>query len=143
MSREVPTVNVVLDPGAKMPTRAHEADAGYDLFAMHDEIIMPYELCVFDTGVHIEIPKGYVGMIKSKSGLYIKHELTTTGVIDSSYTGSIRVGLKNNSNEKYYVWAGEKIGQLVLQPIITPELVLVDKLAETDRGDGGFGSTGR
>lgn len=96
-----------------------------------------------DTGVHLAIPKGYVGFIKSKSGLNVKHGLTADGTIDAGYTGSIVVKIYNNTSKEYRFKAGDKIAQLELHPIITPRLTLVSELDETERGDGGFGSTGR
>lgn len=136
-------MKIVLDKGAKMPTRAHETDAGYDLYAREDKAIAPNQSATFDTGVHIELPLGTVGMVKSKSGLNVKHGLTSEGVIDVGYTGSIVVKLYNHSDRTYLVRTGDKISQLVILPIITPDLELVDSLDPTDRGDGGFGSTGR
>lgn len=153
-------MKVVLDHGAIMPTRAHKLDAGYDLYTPHDAYVAActingnaYEGCVrgsanighaiIDTGVHVQIPKGYVGFIKSKSGLNVTHGLSGEGVIDAGYTGSIRVKLYNHSDKAYSFKAGEKIAQLVLLPILTPELELVDSLEDTERGTGGFGSTGK
>lgn len=146
-------MKVKLDTGAYMPTRAHEADAGYDLYSPDHRFVFGAKVglsdevsvgeVVIDTGVHVEIPKGYVGFIKSKSGLNVNHGLTAEGVIDSGYTGSIRVKLYNHTNNGYHFERGDKIAQLVILPIITPELELVDELEETERGDGGFGSTGR
>lgn len=137
------TIRVVLDEGAKMPLRAHDTDAGFDLFSRDAKVIDPHGSAVFDTGVHIEIPPGYVGFLKSKSGLNVNHGLTSEGVIDCGYTGSIRVKLYNNSSEPYPILAGDKITQLVLLPVYTPRLWRAAKLKETNRGDGGFGSTGR
>ena len=136
-------IKIKLDPGAIMPTRAHETDAGLDLYAREKHLIPCGESMCFDTGVHVEIPAGYVGMIKSKSGLNVKHGITSEGVIDSGYVGSIKVKLYNHGLFDYTVEKGEKISQLVLIPIITPELELVDELEDTERSDGGFGSTGR
>lgn len=136
------TVNVTLDPGAIMPTRAHELDAGYDLHAMNDAVVFGNDSETFNTGVHIAIPAGYVGMVKSKSGLNVNHGITSEGVIDSGYTGSIRVKLYNHSEQPVYIKKGQKISQLVILPIFTPELELVNSLEDTDRGNGGFGSTG-
>ena len=136
-------MKIVLDKGAFMPTRAHKADAGLDLYAINGAWIQPSSSELFDTGVHIEIPEGYVGMVKSKSGLNVMSDLTCTGVIDSGYTGSIMVKLYNhNTAVMRHISKGQKIAQLVILPIITPELELVDSLEETERGDGGFGSTG-
>lgn len=137
-------MKIILDEGAKMPTRAHADDAGLDLYSRENRVVFPYSSATFDTGVHVEIPRGYVGMIKSKSGLNVKHGLTSEGVIDCGFKGSMRVKLYNHSSEAYTVAAGDKISQLVIMPIITPELELVkDFGTETERGDNGFGSTGR
>lgn len=135
-------VKVVLDDGAYMPTRAHSADAGLDLYSQIDAVIFQNCSGTFDTGVHIEIPEGYVGFLKSKSGLNIKKCLQSEGVIDSGYTGSICVKLYNHGAKAVEIKKGQKISQLVLLPIITPELELVDSLEDTERGSGGFGSTG-
>ena len=134
-------MKIMLDEGAIMPTRAHSYDAGLDLYAMDDGIVDYSE--TFDTGVHVQIPEGYVGFIKSKSGLMCNHDITTDGTIDCGYTGSIRVKLFNHGPVSYLVNAGDKIAQFVIVPCLLPELELVDSLDETDRGDNGFGSTGR
>lgn len=135
-------MKVKLDAGAYMPERAHEDDAGYDLRATNAAWIHPGEHAVFDTGVHVQIPKGYVGLVTSKSGLMGKG-LTSRGTIDCGYTGSIKVVLYNHGKEGYGISKCDKISQLVVMPIITPELELVNELDDTDRGDKGFGSTGR
>ena len=136
-------MKILLDPGAFMPTRAYPTDAGLDLYAKEDAIVDAKDSCTFDTGVHIEIPEGYVGFLKSKSGLNVKHGITSEGVIDAGYTGSIVVKLYNNSGYEYRVKAGDKISQLVILPIIAPKLEVVDSLGKTARGSKGFGSTGR
>ncbi len=136
-------MRIKLDHGAFMPTRAYDTDAGLDLYAMTTQIVPAKESAVFDTGVHIELPYGTVGMIKSKSGLNVKHGLTSEGVIDVGYTGSIVVKLYNHSGYDYTVNAGDKISQLVILPMLTPDLELVDRLDDTERGAGGFGSTGK
>jgi dUTP pyrophosphatase len=136
-------MKIKLDEGAIMPTRAHETDAGLDLYARDTQIVPAKESAVFDTGVHIELPEGTAGFVMSKSGLNVKNGLTSEGVVDVGYTGSIVVKLYNNSGYDYKVNAGDKISQLVIVPILTPELELVDELQKTDRGDGGFGSTGK
>lgn len=137
------SVKVVLDSGAYVPTRAHKTDAGLDLKAKEGQIVPARESAVFDTGVHIELSEGTVGFLKSKSGLNVKYGITSEGVIDSGYTGSIRVKLYNNSGYDYEVKAGDKISQLVILPIYTPEVRIVNELTETERGNGGFGSSGR
>ena len=138
-------INVMLDDGAYMPTRAHEEDSGLDLYSpIPFTMAGPDSYVAIDTGVHIEIPKGYTGFLKSKSGLNVKFGIRSEGVIDSGYTGSIVVKLYRNSKDytpKFFD-KGDKITQLVILPIETPTPVLVESFKETDRGDNGFGSTG-
>lgn len=136
-------MKIMLDEGAFMPTRAHDADAGLDLYAREDTIVPAKESAKFDTGVHVEIPPDMVGFLKSKSGLNVKHGLTSEGVIDEGYTGSIVVKIYNHSGYDYMVKRGDKISQLVILPIAKPTLELVDSLEDTDRGSNGFGSSGR
>lgn len=138
-------MKVKLDEGAIMPTRAHSLDAGLDLYMPQTITVHRFAKCfTVDTGVHIEIPEGYVGFLKSKSGLNIKFGLTGEGVIDAGYTGSIKVKMYfNHEHEAMTFKKGDKIIQLVILPILTPELELVDELESTERGDNGFGSTGR
>lgn len=136
-------MKIKLDNGAKVPTRAHELDAGYDLYARYYTCVPAGGSALFDTGVHMEIPKGYVGFLKSKSGLNVKSGLLGEGVIDAGYTGSIVVKLYNHNTVDNYFYPGDKISQIVLLPIFTPELEVVDELAETERGGNGFGSTGK
>lgn len=136
-------IKVKLDEGAFPPESAHTADAGYDIRTPDDFSILGGWFTTIDTGVHIQIPEGYVGFLKSKSGLNIKSDLTGEGVIDSGYTGSIKVKLYNHSPGKRFFERGDKIIQLVLLPIIKPDIEIVDSLEETERGDNGFGSTGR
>lgn len=142
-TREVLKMKIKLDSGAKMPTRAHAADAGLDLYARETQIVPAKESAIFDTGVHIELPAGTVGMLKSKSGLNCRFGLTNEGVIDAGYTGSIIVKIYNNSGYDYRIESGDKISQLVILPILTPPLELVESLDDTERGNGGFGSTGK
>jgi dUTP pyrophosphatase len=136
-------MRIKLDEGAKMPTRAHNTDAGLDLYAREAQVIPARGSAIFDTGVHIELPIGTVGMLKSKSGLNVKHGITSEGVIDVGYIGSIRAKLFNHSNKDYVVNKGDKITQLVIMPILIPDLEVVDELDATERGDNGFGSSGR
>ena len=153
-------MKIMLDQAAKMPTRAHPWDAGLDLYTPF-LVKIPASYCrcggydgvyegfvnvgcaTIDTGVHVEIPEGYVGLIKSKSGLNVRHGLAAEGVIDAHYTGSIKVKIYNYTNTCYHFRAGDKIAQLVIVPCLLPDLELVTELESTDRGDGGFGSTGR
>ncbi len=127
-----------------MPTRAHPNDAGFDLYARESKNVRANDNSCFDTGVHIRIPEGFVGMIKSKSGLNVKYDITTTGVIDAGYTGSICVKLYNNGKLDYIVQKGDKIAQLVIMPIAEVDgFYEVDNLGESARGNNGFGSSGR
>ncbi len=136
-------MRIVLDEGAIKPTRAHGGDAGLDLYATEDQIVRAKGSAIFDTGVHVEIPFGYAGELKSKSGLNVKHGLISDGLIDYGYTGSIVVKLYNLSDYDYIVHRGDKISQLKISPVLLPSLEIVDELEATERGDGGFGSTGR
>lgn len=136
-------MKVMLDEGAYMPTRAHSMDAGLDLYSPVDVLLMSQASAVIDTGVHVELPPGSVGFLKSKSGLNVRHGILGEGVIDAGYTGSIRVKLYNHSGNTYNIRRGDKITQLVILPVILPELEQVDRLEETERGCGGFGSTGK
>ena len=136
-------LRVRLDPGAYLPERAHPTDAGLDLRTPVDAYVRAGGSTVIDTGVHIQLPPGTVGMLKSKSGLNVKHGIVSEGVIDEGYTGTILVKLYNHGQSAYEVNKGDKISQLVLMPIITPALEIVDHLDNTERGDRGFGSSGR
>ena len=135
-------LNVMVDDDANLPTRAHKTDAGLDLYAMENGWIFPFSRKVFDTGVHVAIPEGYVGMLTSKSGLMMKNGITSRGTIDCGYTGSIRAVLFNHSWRFVKIKKGQKITQLVLFPIEIPQLEWVDGLDDTERGTGGFGSSG-
>lgn len=147
-------LKIMLDKGAKMPTRAHPYDAGLDLYAPHDCVIpatmakygltdeIEVSSLTIDTGVHVAIPEGCAGFIKSKSGLNKRYGLTTDGVVDAHYTGSIGVTLYNHSSDDFFVKKGQKIAQLVILPVALLEPKLVDHMEDTDRGTGGFGSTG-
>ena len=136
-------MKIMLDEGAKLPTRAHPWDAGLDLYSTEDGYIRCNQSRTFNTGTHIAIPEGCVGLVKSKSGLMCNHGIITDGTIDAHYTGPIKVCLFNHGGSKYEVKKGDKIAQLVILPCVLPELESVTNLESTDRGDGGFGSTGR
>ena len=136
-------MKIVLEKGAYKPYKAHPEDAGFDLMAREGQIVPAHGSATFDTGVHIEIPSGYVGFLKSKSGLNVKHGITSEGVIDAGYTGSICVKLYNNTQIPYMVEMGDKITQLVILPIYSDELEVVDCLGETACGNNGFRSSGR
>lgn len=137
-------MKVILDKGAFRPERAHDVDAGLDIKSPRDILIPALDSRTIDTGVHVEIPDGYAGFLKSKSGLNIKHGITSEGVVDAGYQGSIRVKLYNHSREGYMVHAEDKISQLVVLPVLLDDVEIVDAFDKaTERGDNGFGSTGR
>lgn len=133
----------MLDEGAFVPERAHATDAGADLRTPIDFTLKPHSSCVIDTGVHIQLFPGTVGMIKSRSGLNTKYSIQTEGVIDEGYTGSLAVNLVNHCDEAIEFKRGDKISQLVIMPVLYPGFRQVDKLDDSERGDNGFGSTGK
>lgn len=137
------TIDIQLDKGAYMPECAHEADAGYDICTPDNYTLKPHDSIVVDTGVHMAIPHGFAGFLKSKSGLNVRNNITGTGLIDASYNGSIVVKLYNNGDEPHEFWRGDKLIQIVLLPIYKPNFRQVEKLEDTERGANGFGSTGR
>ena len=125
------------------PKFANPGDAGMDLYSNENVNLQPNERKLISTGISMAIPKGYVGLIWDKSGLASKHGLKTmAGVIDSGYRGEIKILIHNLSDETYVVEAGKKIAQMLIQPIEQREIIEVNDLEETNRGEGGFGSTG-
>ena len=137
------TTKVKLDHGAPAPTRAHKTDAGLDWRSPISVEVPSRGSVVIDTGVHIELPNGTVGFLKSKSGLNVKHDITSEGVIDVGFTGSIKAKLYNHGTKPYQVLRGDKITQLVIFDCRFPDVEIVDELETTERGENGFGSTGR
>lgn len=136
-------MNIMLDEKALMPTRGHATDAGLDLLSPIDTVVPAKGSITIDTGVHIELPPNTAGFLKSKSGLNVKYGITSEGVIDVGYTGSVAVKLYNHSNIDYAVSRGDKISQLVVMKISIPTLDVVESFEKTERGDNGFGSTGK
>lgn len=136
-------MRIVLDDSAYMPVRGHKTDAGLDIKTPKDVTVPAKGSVIVDTGVHIELPPNTVGMLKSKSGLNVKYGITSEGVIDVGYTGSIVAKLYNHSETHVILKKGNKITQLVILPIVPVELEQVSELMATERGSGGFGSTGR
>ena len=133
-----------MDDGAFTPFRAHVNDAGLDLRAKEATWVPAHDSAIFDTGIHIMIPEGFYGRIESKSGLNVKHSIVSCGgTIDAGYTGSIVVKLYNLSDKDYFIDAGNKIAQLVICPFATLDLYLVSGMEKTERGDNGFGSSGK
>lgn len=137
------TINTIVDQGSVLPTKAHDVDAGFDLYTPEAFRLEAHKSASVDLGVHFEIPKGYVGFLKSKSGLNVHSGISGEGVIDSGYTGSIVAKLYNNSDTDYMFYAGQKVIQIVFLPIPDVELNLVDEFKQTERGNNGFGSSGR
>lgn len=138
---------VSLEEGAITPNKAHLEDAGYDLFSRDTKLIKAGSSAIFDTGVHVAVPYGYAGFLKSKSGLNMKHDLMSFGVIDCGYTGSIVVKVYNLGDKDYLVHAGDKITQLCLVKIAESDVKVVGddeykNFVVGSRGRNGFGSTG-
>lgn len=137
-------MRITLDDGALLPERAHPTDAGLDLKTPYAVKVPAYGSACIDTGVHIELPEGYYAKLESKSGLNINHGIVSLGgTIDEPYRGSIVAKLYNMADRDYWFQPGDKIVQLVIQPYIAPVLTVVFELSDTDRGSGGFGSSGR
>ena len=136
-------MEVKLDDGAYMPARGHDTDAGFDLRTPKAVTVPAYGSAVVDTGVHVELPRGCAGLLVSKSGLNVKHDITSTGLIDEGYTGSIVVKLYNHGGGDYQLAAGDRITQLVVLPVVRESLEQASAFNVTERGDNGFGSTGR
>jgi dUTP pyrophosphatase len=132
-----------LDVRAVLPSYAHSHDAGMDLYALEPTSILPGERTTVGTGIAMQIPQGYVGLIWDKSGLSTKLGLKVLGgVIDAGYRGEVRVGLINLGKETIQLEAGQKIAQMLIQKVQSPTLIEVEVLDETSRGEGNFGSTG-
>ena len=128
---------------AKLPVRKREGDAGLDLYSVEDVNLNPGEWKAISTGIAVEIPKGYVGLIKDRSGLALKHALhCLAGVIDENYRGEIKVVVINLGGEKVFIQKGTRIAQLLLVPYLKVEPVEVEELSDTERGEKGFGSSG-
>ena len=134
---------------AVLPTRGTVGSAGYDLYADIDAdiTINPREIVKVKTGIAIALPSADFGaFIFARSGLAIKHGISPAncvGVVDSDYRGEIMVGLTNLSNEPYTITKGERIAQMIIMPVVCPSLLEVSSLDDTERGAGGFGSTGK
>jgi dUTP pyrophosphatase len=136
-----------LSDAATLPTRAHEGDAGLDLYASEPAHIGPGERWSVGTGIAVEVPEGHAGLVLPRSGLAREHGIAlvnSPGLIDSGYRGELRVLLLNTDPaETFRVNAGDRIAQLLITPIAHPAPVEAGELAESGRGDGGFGSSGR
>lgn len=135
-------MRIKLDDGAFAPKREHTTDAGLDLRALKGGCVKAGQAATFQTGVHVELPKGTAGVLLPKSGLMTKRDIVTFGVVDESYRGEIMVHVFNHGNEDYSINRGDKLSQLLVVPVLYEEVEIVDKLSEGERGDAGFGSTG-
>lgn len=136
-------MKISLEDGALAPTRAHKTDAGLDIYSRETQMIPAHGSAVFHTGVHVELPDSTVGMLKSKSGLNVLHDITSEGTIDQGYTGEIVVKLINHGDHDYWVYKKDKISQLVVLPCLFEEVQIMDEISGGERGMAGFGSTGR
>tara|TARA_Y100000310_G_C20664859_1_gene806897 strand:- start:568 stop:1011 length:444 start_codon:yes stop_codon:yes gene_type:complete len=141
------TLKIKMQKIADVPTPnyAHKGDSGVDLYSTEDYILKPLERKLIPTGLKLEIPYGYEGQVRPKSGLALNHGLShanSVGTIDSSYRGEIKVPLINLGNEPYKVEKGKKIGQLVFAKVEEALFEEVKELEETTRNESGFGSTG-
>lgn len=129
---------------ATLPSYAHMGDAGMDIYASEDVHIRKGERGKVPTGIAIEIPDGYVGLVWDKSGLSMNHGLKTLGgVIDAGYRGEVMIGIVNLSNEDYTLGKGHKVAQLLIQKIESPVIEEAEELSDSHRGEKGFGSTGK
>lgn len=141
--KRIKTINYIIDHEYE-PVRGHDLDAGLDLRTPVDVTIPAHGSEKVDLGIHFEIPKGWFGKLESKSGLNVMNKIFCGGgVIDSGFTGSIQCRLYNYGDEDYTFKAGEKFVQIIFLPISTPELIQVDKFDDYERGDSGYGSTGK
>ena len=133
-----------LSGNAKLPSFAHGTDAGADLFSAENLKLEPGKRALVSTGIALEIPEGFAGLIWDKSGIASKSGISTmAGVIDSGYRGEIKVLLVNLSDTEYKIEEGDKIAQILFQKIEHPDFEEVQELSKADRGEKGFGSTGR
>ena len=138
----------LMHKNAVKPTKGSKYAAGWDLYAVDDYQIFPFDTCLIDTGVAMEIPIGCFGGLHARSGLSTKRKLLLAngvGVVDADYRGSIKVPLYNASVETQWIRKGERVAQIIIIPFADKidDFQIADELSETDRGEGGFGSTGK
>lgn len=135
----------LIDKRAILPRYAHPGDAGLDLFSVEHKEIHPGESVLIRTGIVIELPENTEAQVRPRSGLALNHQVTilnTPGTIDYGYRGEVKVIMINHGKKKVMVEEGMKIAQMVIKPVLTVDVVQVEELTETGRGEGGFGSTG-
>ena len=132
-----------VDSEAKLPNYAHPGDAGMDFFSNEEVFLKPGERRLISTGISMAIPEGYVGLMWDKSGIASKFGIKSmAGVIDAGYRGEVKILLHNLSKYDFQIEKGMKIAQMLIQPVEQKQLIEVDSLEETERNEGGFGSTG-
>jgi len=139
-------INVVNKSENPLPKYARQGDAGMDICAAEDDFLAPFNWKAVSTGLFVEIPEGYEIQIRSRSGLAFKYGvsvLNSPGTIDSGYRGEIKVILKNSDHRRYNIQKGERIAQMVVAPVTAAFLTEVSKLSDSERGEGGLGSTGK
>lgn len=135
----------LLHPAARLPLRAHPDDAGADLFSVESAVIPPGERRDVGTGLALAIPEGYAGLVLPRSGLAFRNGLmvvNSPGLIDAGYRGEVRVSLFNSGSEPFEIQPGDRIAQLLVQAVATPQFTASAHLPDSVRGTGGFGSTG-
>ncbi len=128
-----------------IPTKATVGSAGYDIFSSEDKVLMPGKFDSISTGISIELPEGYEAQVRPRSGLAFKHGVTvlnSPGTIDSDFRGEIKVLLINHSEKEFYIERGMRIAQLIVSSLVSLSFVTIDSLSDSNRGIGGFGSTG-
>lgn len=134
-----------IDTNAKLPEYAHPGDAGLDLFSVVDAVIEPGCTGLIGTGIVIELPEGTEAQVRPRSGLALKHQITvlnTPGTIDEGYRGEVKVLVINHGKEPFHVTCGMKIAQMVIQHVLRVDVEECDTMSESQRGIGGYGSTG-
>lgn len=132
-----------LSPEAKLPTKAHQEDAGFDLYSLTTEVIGPHSQKTFKTGVVMSVPAGHYSQFHDRSSMGKRGIKVMGGVIDSGYRSELLVMLNNTSNDDVIIQAGDKIAQFVILPVPTAQIVEVEELDDSERGEKGFGSSGR
>lgn len=140
----IPTTKYIVDNPQHKPFKKHATDAGFDVYADENVVVPVNSYAVVKTDLRVSIPEGFVGILKSRSGMACKYGIETgAGVIDSSYRGYIAVKLFNHSDKPYVVEKDDKISQLLIIPVCLTPFEEVDSFEETERGENGFGSTGK
>jgi len=139
-------LKMVVEDGVKVPSYAHIHDAGMDLAVKEEVNLYPYNTYMVGTGVRVSIPEGYFGMVVMRSGFASKNNVVLangSGIIDAGYVGEIKLPLYVDCKKIVHIPKGERVAQLIIFEIPQIEIEVVDELDDTDRGDGGFGSSGR